>query len=88
MNREVQTVESRRRLLTIAVAVASCAVQSFLGAQQFCNRQEIPHIYGIRMFVTVFTTARHLFFPEPDKSSPHHPVLFLVSLQLHPPICA
>ena len=28
-------------------------------------------------FIIVFTTARHLPYPEPDQSTPRHPILFL-----------
>jgi hypothetical protein len=27
----------------------------------FAASQEIPHIYGIRKFITVLTSARHLY---------------------------
>jgi hypothetical protein len=30
----------------------------------------IPAFYGTRMFITVFTTACHIFYPKPDHSRP------------------
>jgi hypothetical protein len=38
---------------------------------------KFPTFYATRSFITVFTTARHCFCPEPDQSSPQPPVLFL-----------
>jgi hypothetical protein len=33
--------------------------------------------YRTRRFIIVFTRALHLSLPEPDRSSPHHPILSL-----------
>jgi hypothetical protein len=30
-------------------------------ANRFATSQEIPHVYGTPMFITAFTSARHLF---------------------------
>jgi hypothetical protein len=36
--------------------------------------QEIPHIFGIRRFITLLTSARHCPYPEPTPSNPHNPL--------------
>jgi hypothetical protein len=36
--------------------------------------KNFPAFYGTRRFITVFTRAFHGPYPEPDLSSPHHPI--------------
>jgi hypothetical protein len=36
-----------------------------------------PALYGIRRFVTLFTTLVICPYPEPDQSSPYHSILAL-----------
>ena len=45
------------------------------GANRFAASQEIPSFYATRRFITAFTNARHLRYPEPVRSSPYHYIL-------------
>jgi hypothetical protein len=48
--------------------------------------QNFPAFYGIQKFISAFTRAHHWSYPEPDQSSPYHPVLsgsiFILSTHL------
>jgi hypothetical protein len=39
-------------------------------ANRFSASQEILHIYVTQRFITAFTSALHLPFPEPDRFNP------------------
>jgi hypothetical protein len=40
------------------------------------------HIFGTWRFIVMFTGTHHWFYPEPDQSNLHHPILFLFILIL------
>jgi hypothetical protein len=39
--------------------------------------KKFPAFYRTRRFITVVTGALSGLYPEPDKSNPYHPILFL-----------
>jgi hypothetical protein len=43
------------------------------GVVTYATVKKFPAFYGTRMFITVFTRARHLPYFEPDQSSPLPP---------------
>jgi hypothetical protein len=47
--------------------------------------KNFPAFYGIRKFITVLTRIFHWSLPEPDRSSPHHPIIFIENLLSYSP---
>jgi hypothetical protein len=53
--------------------------------------KNFPAFYGTQRFITVFTRALHSPYPEPDRSSPYHPIpsylskIHFIRSIVHPP---